>query len=55
MGESFPEIREAVRKAVCDDTVTLVESLGGKVLGVVPSPISGGDGNAEYLIGAELS
>ena len=46
---------EAVRKAVCDDTVTLIESLGGQLLGVSPSPITGGDGNVEYLIGADFS
>lgn len=46
---------DAIRKAVCDDIVTLVTSLGGNVVGVIPSPIEGGDGNVEYLIGAELS
>ena len=46
---------EAVRKAVCDDIATLVDSLGGRVLGIIPSPIEGGDGNVEYLIGAEVS
>lgn len=29
-----------------------VEGLGWRVLGVVPSPIKGGDGNQEYLLGA---
>ncbi|MFA6266688.1 MAG: TlyA family RNA methyltransferase [Pseudolabrys sp.] len=46
---------EAVRAAVCDDIVTLVASQGARVLGVVPSPIEGGDGNVEYLIAAKLS
>jgi len=46
---------EAVRQAVCDDIVTLVESLGGQLLGVAPSPITGGDGNVEYLIGVDFS
>jgi 23S rRNA (cytidine1920-2'-O)/16S rRNA (cytidine1409-2'-O)-methyltransferase len=46
---------EAVRKAVCDGIATLVDSLGGRVLGIIPSPIEGGDGNVEYLIGAEVS
>jgi 23S rRNA (cytidine1920-2'-O)/16S rRNA (cytidine1409-2'-O)-methyltransferase len=46
---------EAVRQAVCDDIVTLVTSLGGRVTGVIPSPIEGGDGNVEYLIGAAIS
>ncbi len=43
---------EAVRRAVCDDIAALVTSLGWRVLGVIPSPIEGGDGNAEFLLGA---
>lgn len=43
---------ETVRQAVCDDIVALIASLGGNVLGVIPSPIEGGDGNVEYLVGA---
>jgi 23S rRNA (cytidine1920-2'-O)/16S rRNA (cytidine1409-2'-O)-methyltransferase len=42
----------AVRTAVCDDISAFVSSLGWRVLGVVPSPIQGGDGNAEFLLGA---
>ena len=42
----------AVHRAVCDDISALVASLGWRVLGVIPSPITGGDGNAEFLIGA---
>jgi len=45
----------AVRQAVCEDIETLVQSLGGAAIGVIPSPIEGGDGNVEYLIGAEVS
>ena len=29
-----------------------VASLGWRVLGIIPSPIAGGDGNAEFLLGA---
>jgi len=43
---------EAVRATVCDDIAAFVASLGWRVLGVIPSPISGGDGNAEFLFGA---
>jgi 23S rRNA (cytidine1920-2'-O)/16S rRNA (cytidine1409-2'-O)-methyltransferase len=43
---------EAVHRAVCDDISALVASLGWRVLGLIPSPIAGGDGNAEFLIGA---
>jgi 23S rRNA (cytidine1920-2'-O)/16S rRNA (cytidine1409-2'-O)-methyltransferase len=43
---------EAVRKAVCEDIAAFVASLGWRVIGVIPSPIAGGDGNVEYLLGA---
>jgi 23S rRNA (cytidine1920-2'-O)/16S rRNA (cytidine1409-2'-O)-methyltransferase len=42
----------AVHTAVCDDIAAFVTSLGWRVLGVIPSPIAGGDGNAEFLLGA---
>ncbi len=42
----------AVHAAVCDDLSAFVVSLGWRVLGVIPSPIAGGDGNAEFLLGA---
>jgi 23S rRNA (cytidine1920-2'-O)/16S rRNA (cytidine1409-2'-O)-methyltransferase len=42
----------AVREAVRDDLTALIAGLGFSVVGVVPSPIAGGDGNVEYLIGA---
>jgi 23S rRNA (cytidine1920-2'-O)/16S rRNA (cytidine1409-2'-O)-methyltransferase len=44
---------EAVRQAVCDEIAEFVRSLGWTVLGVVPSPIQGGDGNVEFLLAAE--
>ena len=43
---------DAVRAAVCDDISAFVASLGWRVLEVIPSPIDGGDGNAEFLLGA---
>ena len=43
----------AIRQAVCDDLTTFVASLGWNVLGIIPSPIEGGDGNVEFLLGAE--
>ena len=43
---------DAVRAAVCADISAFVTSLGWRVLGVIPSPIAGGDGNAEFLLGA---
>ena len=37
---------------MCEDIATFVTSLGWRVLGIIPSPIDGGDGNAEFLLGA---
>jgi 23S rRNA (cytidine1920-2'-O)/16S rRNA (cytidine1409-2'-O)-methyltransferase len=42
----------AVHVAVCSEISTFVTSLGWRVLGVIPSPIQGGDGNTEFLLGA---
>jgi 23S rRNA (cytidine1920-2'-O)/16S rRNA (cytidine1409-2'-O)-methyltransferase len=41
-----------VHQAVCDDISAFVAGLGWKVPGVMPSPITGGDGNREFLLGA---
>ena len=41
-----------VHAAVCDDIAAFVTSLGWRVAGIIPSPITGGDGNHEFLIGA---
>ena len=42
----------AVHQAVCDDIAAFVTALGWCVIGIMPSPISGGDGNVEFLLGA---
>ncbi|MEA2841337.1 MAG: rRNA (cytidine1920-2-O)/16S rRNA (cytidine1409-2-O)-methyltransferase [Methylobacteriaceae bacterium] len=42
----------AVHEQICEDVRRLVTSLGWNVLGMEPSPILGGDGNREFLIGA---
>jgi 23S rRNA (cytidine1920-2'-O)/16S rRNA (cytidine1409-2'-O)-methyltransferase len=42
----------AVHQAVCDDIATFAASLGCTDIRVFPSPISGGDGNTEFFIGA---
>ena len=42
----------AVHQAVCDDIAAFTASLGWRVLGIIPSPIAGGDGNAEFLLAA---
>ena len=42
----------AVHKAVCDAAAAWVESRGWEVLGLTPSPITGPEGNIEFLLGA---
>jgi 23S rRNA (cytidine1920-2'-O)/16S rRNA (cytidine1409-2'-O)-methyltransferase len=43
---------ENVHAAICDDISAFAATLGWHVLGVIPSPIAGGDGNVEFLVGA---
>ncbi len=46
-------VREpAVHAGVCADIEAFVASLGWSVLGTLASPIEGGDGNREFLLGA---
>ncbi len=42
-----------VRAAVCDDIASFFAARGWRVGGLMPSPILGGDGNAEFFIEAE--
>lgn len=42
----------AIHAAVCDDISAVATSLGWTVAGVIPSPIEGGEGNREFLLGA---
>jgi 23S rRNA (cytidine1920-2'-O)/16S rRNA (cytidine1409-2'-O)-methyltransferase len=42
----------AVRQQVCDDIAACVTALGWRVASIIPSPIEGGDGNVEFLLGA---
>jgi 23S rRNA (cytidine1920-2'-O)/16S rRNA (cytidine1409-2'-O)-methyltransferase len=42
----------SVQAAVCADIIALVAALGWRIASVIPSPITGGDGNAEFLLGA---
>jgi len=47
-------VRDAkVHAAVCDDIGAFLAALGWRIGGLVPSPISGGDGNREFFIEAE--
>ena len=43
---------EAARLAAVEGAQALVRDLGLTLIGVVPSPIAGGDGNVEYLLAA---
>ncbi len=43
---------EAVQAEVCAGIAALLAELGFSVEGPVPSPIEGGDGNREFLVGA---
>jgi len=43
---------EAVHRAVCYDIATFAESLGCTDIKIFPSSITGGDGNAEFFLGA---
>lgn len=44
---------EAVHTEICASVSALLISLGLAVLGPIPSPVEGGDGNREFLIGAQ--
>ncbi|HKS63068.1 MAG TPA: TlyA family RNA methyltransferase [Xanthobacteraceae bacterium] len=44
----------AVHTAVCDDIVAFAASLGWQVSGIISSPIEGGEGNKEFLLGARM-
>jgi 23S rRNA (cytidine1920-2'-O)/16S rRNA (cytidine1409-2'-O)-methyltransferase len=46
-------VRDAeVRVAVCNDIAAFLAGRGWRVTGLMPSPILGGDGNAEFFVGA---
>jgi len=42
----------AIHQRVCDDAAAWVESKGWRVLGIETSPITGPEGNVEFLLGA---
>jgi 23S rRNA (cytidine1920-2'-O)/16S rRNA (cytidine1409-2'-O)-methyltransferase len=42
---------ERIQEEVCQSIVSLLGELGFGVAGLTPSPIAGGDGNREFLIG----
>ena len=42
----------AIHAAVCEEIAALASTLGWMVAGIIPSPIEGGEGNREFLLGA---
>ncbi|MEW6257749.1 MAG: TlyA family RNA methyltransferase [Pseudomonadota bacterium] len=46
---------EAVHAEVCARLSQAIVGLGWQVVGLIPSPIAGGDGNREFLVGAVRS
>ena len=42
----------AMHAAVCEEIAALASTLGWTVAGIIPSPIEGGEGNKEFLMGA---
>ena len=46
---------ERIHAEVCDRIEALVRNLGWRKLGLIASPIEGGDGNREFLLAAERS
>jgi 23S rRNA (cytidine1920-2'-O)/16S rRNA (cytidine1409-2'-O)-methyltransferase len=43
----------ATREAVAIEVRDAVAGLGLTIIGLIPSPIAGGDGNQEFLLGAK--
>ena len=43
-----------IHAEVCATVRSLLEGRGATILGLVPSPVEGGDGNVEFLMGAKL-
>jgi 23S rRNA (cytidine1920-2'-O)/16S rRNA (cytidine1409-2'-O)-methyltransferase len=49
-------VRDAtVHAAVCEDVAACAASFGWTVTGIIPSPIEGGEGNKEFLMGARIA
>ena len=45
----------AIHEDVCRGVRAVLEGLGADVVGLIPSPVPGGDGNVEFLVGARLA
>ncbi|MGE7472926.1 TlyA family RNA methyltransferase [Bosea sp. NPDC003192] len=46
---------EALQRQICTEIAEVAAGLGFAVSGLIPSPIEGGDGNREFLLGGERS
>jgi len=46
---------ETLRQQICDDVASWLRARRWDVIGLVPSPLTGGSGNREFLIAAEKS
>ncbi|MEJ0051949.1 MAG: TlyA family RNA methyltransferase [Methylovirgula sp.] len=46
---------EAQQQRACTEIEDLIRGNGWEITGLIPSPISGGDGNREFLLGAQRS
>ena len=43
----------AIHQRVCEEVAAWIETKGWRVIGIEPSPITGPEGNVEFLLGAE--
>ncbi len=46
---------EAALREACEAVRAAVEALGWEPLGLIPSPILGGEGAREFLLGARMT
>ena len=44
---------EALQQQICMEIADAAAGLGFAIAGLIPSPIEGGDGNREFLLGGE--
>ena len=44
---------EALQQQICTEIAEVATGLGFTIAGLIPSPIEGGDGNREFLLGSE--
>jgi 23S rRNA (cytidine1920-2'-O)/16S rRNA (cytidine1409-2'-O)-methyltransferase len=52
IGKGWLVIDPEVHARVCAEVTDFLRAQGWRVLGVEPSPVEGGDGNREFLVGA---